>query len=54
MRTSVVKLLYKKGDKRQIGTYMHLSLASTDYKILATVIPERLKPVLNEIIGTEQ
>ena len=54
MRTSVVKLLFKKGDRTQIGNYRPLSLANTDYKIFAKVITERMKVTLNEIIGTEQ
>ena len=37
-----------------IGNYRPLSLASTDYKILAKIITERLKPALKQIIGTEQ
>ena len=40
MRTSVVKLLYRKGGRRQIGNYRPLSLAFIDYKILAKVITE--------------
>ena len=54
MCTSVVKLLFKKGDRRLIGNYRPLSIAYTDYKILAKVITERLKPMLNDIIRTEQ
>jgi len=54
MTTSIVKLPFKKGDRRQIGNYRSLSLACTDYKIPAKVITERLKPMLNDIIGTEQ
>ena len=38
MRTSIVKILYKKGDRRMIGNYRPLSLACTDYKILAKMI----------------
>ena len=53
-RTSVVKLLFKKGDRKQIENYRPLSLACTDYKILAKVITNRIRPTLREIIGTEQ
>lgn len=54
MRTSVVKILFKKGDRKLIGNYIPVSLACTDYKILAKVITERIKPILKQIIGTEQ
>ena len=47
MTTSTVKLLFKKGDRRQIGKYRPLSLACTDYKMLAKVITERIKPMLS-------
>ena len=54
MSTSIVKLLFKKGDRRNIGNYRPLSLACTDYKIIAKVISERIKPMLTDIIGTEK
>ena len=37
-----------------IGNYRPLSLACTDYKILAKIITERIKPALKQIIGKEQ
>lgn len=54
MRTSVVKILFKKGDRKNIGNYRPISLACTDYKIFAKVITERIKPTLPQIIGSEQ
>ena len=54
MCTSIVKILYKKGDRRMIGNYRPLSLACTDYKILAKIITEIIKPALKKNIGTEQ
>ena len=54
MRTSVVKILYKKGDRKSIGNYRPLSLAFTDYKIFTKAITERIKPTLPQIIETEQ
>ena len=54
MRISIVKILHKKGDRRMIGNYRPLSLACTDYKILAKIITERIKPALKQRIGTEQ
>ena len=35
MRTSILKILYKKGDRRMIGNYRPLSLACTVYNIPA-------------------
>ena len=37
-----------------IRNYRPLSLACIDYKILAKIITERIKPALKQIIGTEQ
>ena len=37
-----------------IGSYQWMSLACTDYKIIAKIITERIKPVMKQIIGTEQ
>lgn len=54
MWTSIVKLIYKKGDRRKIGNYRVLSLLCPDYKILVKIITERIKPTLTEIIGTDQ
>ena len=54
MSISVVKLLSKKGDRRQIGNYRPLSLTCTDYNILAKVITKRLKPMLHKIVAIEQ
>ena len=42
MRRSIVKIIYIKGDRRMIGNYRPLSLACTDYKILAKIITERI------------
>ena len=54
MRTSIVKIFYKKGDRRMIGNYRPLSLALIDYKILAKIVTEGIKPALKQIIGMEQ
>ena len=48
------KKIFKKGNRRLIGNYRLLSLVCTDYKIFVKVIIERLKPMLNDIIGTDQ
>ena len=54
MRTSIVKIFYRKGDRRIIGNYLPLSLALIDYKILAKIVTEGIKPALKQIIGMEQ
>ena len=53
MRTSVVNILFKKGDSKK-GNYRPVSLAYTDYKIMAKVMIERIKPTLSQVTGTEQ
>ena len=52
--TSIVKLMFKKGDRRCIGNYRPLSLSCIDYKKIEKVTSKRIKPILTDIIGTEQ
>jgi nitrogen regulatory protein PII len=54
MQTAVVTLLFKKGDRNQIGNYRPISLLCDDYKIFTKVLSERMKAVLNTIIQTSQ
>ena len=54
MRTAIVKLLHKKNDRKEIGNYQPLSLLCVDYKILAKLTTELIKPVLTQVIGNEQ
>ena len=54
MRTSIVKLLFKKNDRKRIGNYRPISLLCSDYKILAKIVTERMKKVLTQLIGVEQ
>ena len=54
MRTSVIKLLFKKKDKRRIENYRPLSLLTADYKIIAKMMTERMKTVLKYVVGTER
>jgi len=53
-RTSVISLLFKKGDKYDIKNYRPISLTNIDYKIVASVLALRLKKVLPSIISTDQ
>jgi endonuclease/exonuclease/phosphatase family metal-dependent hydrolase len=54
MQTAVVTLLFKKGDRNEIGNYRPISLLCCDYKIFTKVLAERMKNVLNDIIQTSQ
>ena len=53
-RLSVITLLYKKGDKRQLNNYRPISLTNTDYKIIAFVLAKRLQRILDNIISKDQ
>lgn len=50
----VMTMLHKKGDRRNLDNYRHLTLMNTDYKILAKVIMNRLMNILDQIIEQEQ
>jgi hypothetical protein len=54
MRTAVVKLLFKKGEQNKMSNYRPISLLCADYKMLAKIITERMKPVLNSVIDKAQ
>ena len=45
-----------KGDKdpRMLSNWRPLTLLNTFYKLISSVVAERLKPVLERIIGSEQ
>lgn len=47
-------MLYKKNDKTLLSNWRPISLLNTDYKILAHVLSNRLKTVLNKLINTDQ
>ena len=51
---AVVTLIYKKNEKEFLKNYRPISLMTTDYKILAFVLSNRLHKVLNEIVSTDQ
>jgi hypothetical protein len=53
-RTGVVRLLYKKGDKRDLKNWRPITLLTVDYKILAKVLANRLSRVLPSVIHVDQ
>lgn len=54
MKSAVVKLLPKKGDLTNIKNWRPISLLNTDYKLLAKIITNKIKPCLSGLISNEQ
>ena len=52
--TSIMSLIYKKGDRTDMKNYRPISLTNTDYKTLAHILANRLHQVLHKIISTDQ
>jgi hypothetical protein len=50
-KKSVIVPIHKKGDKIDCTNYRGISLLSTSYKILSNILPSRLSPYIDEIIG---
>jgi hypothetical protein len=44
--------VHKKGGETDCNNYHGISLLSTSYKMLSNVLPSRLSPYVDEIIGT--
>ena len=53
-RRGIIKLLYKKNDKTLLNNWRPISLLNTGYKILAHVLANRLKNVIEKLINTDQ
>ena len=53
-RRWILSLIYKKNDKTSLTNWRPISLLNTDYKILAHVLANRLKKVINKLINTDQ
>ena len=50
----ILKLLFKKGEREDIKNWRPLTMLNTDYKVIAKVISNRIKPLLPRIIHTDQ
>jgi hypothetical protein len=53
-KESIIVPIYKKGDKTDWSNYRGISLLSTTYKILSSILLSRLTPYVDEIIGDHQ
>lgn len=54
MNTAIIKIIFKKGDRRLMSNYRPIALLTSDYKILAKILAERLKGVLDKLIENDQ
>ena len=50
----LLRLLYKKDDRRLVKNWRPISLLNTDYKLASKVITERLKRVMQSIVHKDQ
>lgn len=53
-REGLLRLVYKKDDRRLAKNWRPISLLNTDYKLAAKVITERLKTVIASIVHQDQ
>ncbi|CAI5482206.1 unnamed protein product [Closterium sp. Yama58-4] len=53
-KSAVTILLHKKGGRDAVENYRPIMLLSFTYKVLARVVADRMKSVLNEVISPEQ
>ena len=53
-RESLVRLIYKKDDKRLPKNWRPISLLNTDYKLASKVMTGRLKTVMDSIVHEDQ
>ena len=53
-RKGVITLLFKGGDALELGNWRPITLLNTDYKILATVLANRLQKVFTHLISEDQ
>jgi len=53
-KTGAISLIHKSKDKNELDNWRPISLLCVDYKILAKILTNRIKPVLNKIISPQQ
>ena len=53
-KNALIKLLFKKGDHRELKNWRPVSLLNTDYKILSKILTNRIYTVLPMIVPEEQ
>jgi hypothetical protein len=53
-KESIIVPIHKKGDKTGCNNYRGISLLSTSYKILSSILLSMLSPYVDEIIGNHQ
>ena len=54
MKTSVTRLVFKKGDKKNLKNWRPISLLNVDYKICSKALSVRLSKVLEPIVDPDQ
>ena len=47
-------MIYKKGEIDSIANYRPITLLNTDYKIIAKVYANRLKKIIQQVVGENQ
>ena len=53
-KSAIVKLIYKKGDPRELKNWRPISLLNIDYKILSKILANRLKTIMPQLVGKDQ
>ena len=53
-KTSILTLIFKKGDRELLKNYRPISLSNADYKIIAFVLQKRLHEVIPKLVKNDQ
>lgn len=53
-RSGVVRLIYKKGERRNLKNWRPITLLTSDYKILTKTLANRMKSVLHSVVSIDQ